>query len=180
MEVFGHAFSGVLLAQSLEPPEARAKPAWAWPVMGAVAALAPDVDGVTVLGGPDTFKAYHQLYTHNVIAFAIAPPLIALAAHRLTKRRFTYARLLALFWLGMALHLAGDLIAQWPLKFFYPFSTRGWSFGFLPRDFSIGLALILMLVALTGYVDQVAPYRRITAAAGLLAGVLYVTVGPGF
>jgi membrane-bound metal-dependent hydrolase YbcI (DUF457 family) len=143
------------------------------------AALAPDVDGVSILGGVDSFKAWHQIYTHNVIAFATAPPLIALAAYALTGRRFTYPRLLALFWLGMALHLAGDVIAQWPLRFLYPFSPTGWSFQLIPRDFSIGLALILMVVALAGYVDGVAPWRRVTAAAGLLAGVLYVTVGPG-
>lgn len=180
MEVFGHAFSGVLLAQLLEPEEARRTPAWVWPVLGAAATLAPDVDGVTILGGPDLFKAHHQLYTHNVIAFALAPPPIALLAHRLTRRRFTYSRWLALFWLGMALHLLGDLLAQWPLKFLYPFSSQGWSFGFLPRDFSIGLALILMFAALLGYVDQVAPWRRVTAAMGLVAGALYACVGPGW
>lgn len=180
MEVFGHAFSGVLLAQLLEPANAKDKPAWVWPVMGAVAALAPDVDGFTILGGADAFKTWHQLYTHNAIAFAVAPPLIALGANRLTRGRFGYPRVLALFWLGMALHLAGDLIAQWPLKFLYPFSTSGWSFQLIPRDFSIGLAVILMFAALLGYVDQLAPWRRVTAAIGLAAGVLYVTAGPGW
>lgn len=180
MEVFGHAFSGVLLAQILEPGNAKEKPAWVWPVLGAVAALSPDVDGFTILGGADAFKRWHQLYTHNAVAFAVAPPLIALAANRLTRGRFGFPALLALFWIGMALHLAGDLIAHWPLKFFYPFSGTGWSFRLLPRDFSIGLALILMLASLAGYVDQVAPWRRVIAAAGLVAGVLYVTAGPGW
>ena len=179
MEVFGHAFSGVLLAQLLEPQEARKAPVWVWPALGAAAALVPDVDGISILGGADAFKAWHQIYTHNVIAFAIAPPLIALAARALTKRRFSYASLLALFWLGMALHLIGDVIAQWPLRFLYPFSPVGWSFQLIPRDFSIGLALILMTAGLAGYVDGVAPWRRLTAAFGLLAASLYVTLGPG-
>jgi membrane-bound metal-dependent hydrolase YbcI (DUF457 family) len=179
VEVFGHAFSGVLLAQLLESDEARKPKRWVWPVLGACSALAPDIDGISIVGGPDAFKAWHQIYTHNFIAYAIGPPLVALLAWRLTRPRFSYARLYLLFQLGMTLHLLGDLLAQWPVRFLYPFSPRAWSFGLIPRDFSIGLALILMFVALLGYVDQLAPWRRFTAAGGLIAGVLYVTVGPG-
>lgn len=179
MEVFGHAFSGVLLAQLLENDEGKRPPRWTWPVLGACATLAPDIDGISALGGPDTFKALHQTYTHNVIAYATLPVLAATLAWRLTRARFSFLRLWLLFQLGMTLHLLGDLIAQWPLRFFEPFSQLAWSFGLIPRDFSIGLALILMFTALLGYVDQLAPWRRFTAAAGLCAGVLYITVGPG-
>lgn len=179
MEIFGHAFSGVLLSQLLEKRTAPARPAWWWPVLGAVSTTFPDVDAVTILFGFDAFKQHHQTYTHNVIAFVLAPPAIAALVHRRWPARASFPRVLALFWLGMTLHLIGDVIAQWPLRFLLPFRQDGWSFQLIPRDFSIGLALILMFGALLGYVDSIAPFRRFIAAATLVVAVLYVTVGPG-
>ena len=178
MDITSHALSGMLLGFVVEPQPPAKERMWRWPLLGALAASLPDVDAVTALGGPDAFKRFHQLYTHNVIAFALAPVCVAAIVARLSRRE-DFARLWLLFQCGFALHLLGDLIAQWPLKFLYPFSTRGWSYGFIHRDFSLVIPFLLLVFAGAGFWDPAIPRRRWIGVAGLIAGTLYVLLGPG-
>ena len=182
MEPFGHAFSGICLAQALRPtpPGISTPPRGWWPAVGAFAALFPDIDAVSYLGGADTFQRYHQYYTHNLIAFAFAPAMLTFLIRRLTPNPPTFARTLALLQGGMALHLLGDTIAHWPLKLFWPFSREGLCFELIPRDFSIGLALLLLFGAVLSFLDSVERSRRAIAIATLFAGTLYVLIGPGW
>lgn len=176
MEIFGHALSGIALGQVIDPKPSH--PRWLWPTLSAIAALFPDIDGITVLGGPDLYKRWHQLYTHNVIAFAILPLVVAAIAWRLT--RLPFRKLWLLMQTGMALHLLGDVIAQWPLPFLRPLSDAGFSFGLIEHDFSLGLVLVLLVGVLAGTWDPLIPYRRWTSLATLLAAVAYVLFGPGW
>jgi len=133
LDVIDHAFSGGLIGLALEPgPFLRdpAKPRARWPLLGVLAATFPDVDAVSYLWGADTFARVHQTYTHNILAFLLLPPLVALAL-RIEQRG------IALFYAGMAAHLLGDVIATWPLRFLLPFSDRGFAFGLIQRDFSV-------------------------------------------
>lgn len=179
MEAFGHAASGVALAQLVRPhgPGGR----WFWPVTGALFALAPDVDAVTwLVGGPALFHAHHQYYTHNLIVFTVLAPLLARAAWRFAPVGTTPARVVALGWGAWALHLLGDTIAYWPVKLFWPFSREGVTFELLEQDFSVVLPAILIVGTALTFVDVVERRRRAVAAATLAVAVGYVLLGPGW
>jgi membrane-bound metal-dependent hydrolase YbcI (DUF457 family) len=178
MELFGHAFSGLCLAQALRPDDRAPR---FWLAAGAVGALAPDIDAITYLAGPDAFYRFHQIYTHNLIAFAVAPPLLALLLQRtLAPPGASRGRILALVWGAWGLHLLGDTIAHWPLRLLYPFSREGLALRLIPGDFSIGLALLLLGGVGLSFVDVVKPHRRAVAWATLASAAFYVVLGPGW
>ena len=178
MELFGHAASGVALAQILRPPGDDGR--WFWPLTGAAFALAPDVDAVAwLIGGPELFTATHQYYTHNLLVFAVVPPLAAWAVARRAPAGTPPRRVLALVWGAWTLHLLGDTIASWPVRLFWPFSRGGVAFDLIPRDFSVGIPLILVAGIGLGYTRELATYRRPLAAAALVAAVGWV-FGPGW
>lgn len=179
MEVFGHAASGIALAQALRPP-GRTGP-WFWPLTGAAFALAPDVDAVTwLVGGAELFHAHHQYYTHNLLVFLAVPPLLALGVRRWAPHGTPASRVVALAWGAWALHLLGDAIAYWPVKLFWPFSRDGVALQLLQGDFSFGVPAILLVGAGLTFVDEVEPRRRPVAAATLAVAAAYVAFGPGW
>ncbi|MDP2311100.1 MAG: metal-dependent hydrolase [Pseudomonadota bacterium] len=179
MEVFGHALSGIALAQVVRPDGEAGK--WFWPVTGAAFALAPDIDAVTwLVGGPELFNAHHQYYTHNLLVFATVPPLAALGARRFAPAGTPTPRVVALVWGAWALHLLGDTIAYRPVKLFWPFSGGGVALQLLQRDFSLGIPAILLVGTGLSFVDTLVPWRRGIAAATLAAVVAYLGLGPGW
>jgi len=180
VEAFGHALSGLALAQAI-------RPAWRpdetdgrrWLVPGALAALAPDVDAVSwLLGGPEAFHAFHQYYTHSLLVSAVVPPLLGLAVAR--RLGLPWGRMVGLVWGAWGLHLLGDMIASWPARIFWPFSREGVAFDLLQRDFSIGIPLLLLAGVGASFVDELRPQRRRIAVGTLLAAVAYVLCGPGW
>lgn len=119
MDIFGHAALSVGLGRAVAPkPELRA----ATTAAALFGGLAPDVDAVTYLWSPEAFRAIHQLYTHNILALALLPPLGALAL----RRRYPAAGrwLFIAAWLGMLGHLVGDTLALWPVPLLQP--SRPW------------------------------------------------------
>jgi membrane-bound metal-dependent hydrolase YbcI (DUF457 family) len=179
MEAFGHAASGVALAQVLRPAGRDGR--WFWPVTGALFALAPDVDAVTwLVGGPALFHAHHQFYTHNLLVFAVLPPLFAFVTRRFAPPGTPLAPVLGLVWGAWALHLLGDTIASWPVKLFWPFSREGVAFDLLQRDFSMGLPAILIVGTALSFVDTLEARRRLLAAGTLGVAMGYVLLGPGW
>lgn len=178
MEAFGHVLSGIALAQMIRPTGPGG--ARFWPVVGGLFAIAPDVDAISSLGGPALFDAVHQYYTHNLLVFGVLPPLLARVVQRYAPADVTPRRVLGLVWGAWALHLLGDTIASWPLRLFWPFSREGIAFDLIPRDFSVGVPLILLLAVGLSLVDDLVPHRRWIALGGLVAATLYVGVGPGW
>lgn len=179
MEAFGHVLSGVALAQLVRP----AGPAGArfWPLWGGLVAIAPDVDAVSYLvGGPALFHEVHQYYTHSLLVSAVVTPLLARLAWGRAPAGTSYGRVLTLTLAAWGLHLLGDTIASWPVRIFWPFSRGGVAFDLIPRDFSIGVPLILLLGVGLTYVDELVPRRRLVALGALLVATAYVLVGPGW
>lgn len=179
MEPFGHAASGIALAQLLRPPGAAG--ARFWPLTGALFALAPDVDAVTwLVGGPALFRAHHQYYTHNLFVSATLPPLLGLVACRFAPAGTPKGRVVALVWGAWALHLLGDTLAYWPVKLYWPVSDGGVALELLQQDFSFGLPAILLLGTLSSFVDTLEPWRRRIAVVTFAVAVAYVLFGPGW
>mgnify|MGYP001616674433 CR=1 FL=1 len=149
--------------------------------MGALAALAPDVDAVSwLIGRAEAFREHHQFYTHNLIVFTVAPPLLGLGIRRLLLKTAGRARVVGLVWGAWSLHLLGDTLASWPVRLFWPFSRGGIAFDLLDRDFSMGIPLVLLAGTGASFARELAPLRAGVAVATLLAAAIYAVAGPGW
>ncbi|HYO73377.1 MAG TPA: metal-dependent hydrolase [Archangium sp.] len=109
-----HAELSWLMTQRLEARRDR--------VLVVCAGLAPDLDGLTILGGGELYARYHHLIFHGYVgALVTAGVCVALARQRLQ------VGLLAL--LAFHLHLLCDLAGSgpgWPIWYFWPTSLREW------------------------------------------------------
>ncbi len=112
MHVPTHLALSWLIGHAL--PERRDRRLVAW------AGVAPDLDALTLLAGPEAFKHYHHILTHGVFAAVI----VTLAFTALARDRLKVA-VLAL--LAFHFHLFCDLLGagtDWPIVYFYPFSRH--------------------------------------------------------
>lgn len=83
-------------------------------------ALAPDLDGVSYVLGPDAYSNSHHVYGHNVFA-GIAFTFVCFALSRPGWRLVTTALAAA----GCASHWVGDYyLSGWPLMTFWPVSRH--------------------------------------------------------
>jgi hypothetical protein len=84
----------------------------------AFSALAPDLDGVPYLFGPDAYSASHHVYGHNVFF-----GLLVMVACTLLVPRGWRAKMALLSALGFASHWVGDYyFSGWPLMTWWPLS----------------------------------------------------------
>lgn len=109
-----HAEIGWLVAQPLRERRDR--------VIVTVAGVAPDLDGLTLLGGTDLYGEYHHLLTHGYPA-AIATAVVAFVLGR--QRALTAALALVSFHLHLLCDLAGSG-PGWPIYYFWPTSRAEW------------------------------------------------------
>ena len=120
-------------------------------VIVTLAGVAPDIDGIALLGGKEAFAKYHHVYTHHLAGALLA----AAAGFAWGRRRWATAGFAAGAWL---LHLFCDLVGAgeryedgtyaYPLPLLFPFSSR----PFDPFPWSWNLAswqnLLVMAAAL--------------------------------
>ncbi|HYH99632.1 metal-dependent hydrolase [Hyalangium sp.] len=103
-----------LMAQSLRERRDR--------ILVTLAGLAPDVDGLTLLGGEALYGKYHHVLTHGYVA-ALATMGICTAFARQRGR----VALLSLA--AFHLHLLCDLAGSgpgWPIHYYWPTSLKEW------------------------------------------------------
>jgi inner membrane protein len=165
MDTFSHGIAGSVLSRSLaDRPGARAAF-----VVGAVAAMVPDLDFLLLSGRLDYLRN-HRSWTHSFLVL----PFFALVLALLAKPFLRAARVTTL-WVfaavGIASHILFDWITSFGIMFWTPVSRAryalDWIFILDPYFTGIGLAtLILALV----YRDR---GRRIAAGGSALL-VAYV------
>jgi|GEM_PF-2715509 len=179
MDIFAHSLSGVLLGQAAAPIEAKKKERVYYITLGLIALTFPDIDAISYLwGGPEAFATYHQRYTHTLFALIAFPPLIA-GLIRIFHKDHSFLRNYMILVVGMFIHLAEDLIAHWPLEFFYPLSRKGWAFGLIREDFSIIVDFLFIIGAMLTFYDKLEKKRRIVALCTFGVVFLYLILGPG-
>lgn len=179
MDIFAHGFSGVLLSQVARRKDDAQQDRIFYFTTCVGAMILPDLDAVSYLFGPDAFAAIHQKYTHTIFALVLIPPLAATALH-LVFKHYSWILTWLLVTVGMSIHIAEDLIAHWPVRFFYPFSQKGWAFGLIRKDFSIVVDFIFIIGAMVTFYDRATPYRRIIAILTFIIVAVYLFLGPGF
>lgn len=140
MHLQTHLMLSWLVGHRLRERRDRAIVAWS--------GVAPDLDGLTLLGGIDAYQKWHHVISHGLPSAVI----VAVAAGAMARQRLRTALLaFAVF----HLHLVCDLLGSgtdWPILYLWPFSAHetytpyGWPLGSW-QNFAI-TAAALVAVAL--------------------------------
>ena len=143
MDNLTHTLIGLSLSRAgLNRYYARATP------LLLLAANAPDVDGVSLLGGGQLYFEWHRAYTHSLAGAPVLALAIALlfCAFDRSLRKLLAAFALALA--GIASHLLLDWTNTYGVRFLLPFSSRWFSLDLVNLiDVWIWSVLILAAVA---------------------------------
>jgi inner membrane protein len=172
MDPITHALSGALLARaaarssSQRHSEQTNLPLHLQVTAGFIAAAFPDVDLVLRLIDTLTYLNWHQGPTHSLILLPLWAWLLAWLFSGFSRGYYAWKSFYRPACLGLAIHIAGDLITSYGLMLFAPFSTERFS---LPLAFVIdpwfSLIIIAGLAASWRYPQQRIP--SIVALVGL-------------
>lgn len=126
-----------------------------WPVAaGIIAALAPDIDVVTLLFSPGTFYEYHRVATHSIIGAVLLAVIIAILFSRLKK---SFIKYLPITLLCILSHLYLDFITSTGIQLFYPYSTVKVALNMVP------IVDIYMLAALAAGIVLIKKHPALSA-----------------
>jgi len=142
-----------------------------------LAASAPDVDAISYFWGPHAYGRLHHSYTHTLLGLAILALLLA-GLEKISLARFSFKRLLALNSIGVTVHLAGDVVAVWPLRILWPWSGQDFVLRWT-GDFDLVVLVVVGLatgLAATDAMRDRAPW--ILGGVGLIL-VAYFAWFPG-
>jgi inner membrane protein len=84
------------------------------------AGVIPDLDALSILGGPAAYSEYHHLLAHGVVAAVV----VTVACAALARQRL---KVLLFSLLAFHVHLICDLLGSgrdWAIVYFYPFSRH--------------------------------------------------------
>lgn len=116
-------------------------------------AVAPDLDYLLRLGGPQFYLAEHRGFTHSFVGIAIMAPLLGLLFSRFDPKR-RYWAWTSLSALGIGLHILLDLFTSFGTMVFYPFSKERYAWDllfiidpYLSGTIILGIALSYLLKA---------------------------------
>lgn len=179
MDPLTHALSGALLARAtaLLPSQPYSErsilPLRTQIAAGFAAAAFPDLDLALRLIDTLTYLNWHQGPTHSLILLPLWAWLLAWLFSWLAHGRYAWKLFYRPVCLGIAIHIAGDLITSYGLMLLAPFSTQRFS---LPLVFVIDPWFSLIIIAGL-IVSWRYPQRRIpamVALAGLCGYILFL------
>lgn len=144
MDPLTHALSGALLARATAParPHPRGLPMRQRVAAGLAAAVFPDVDFALRLIDTITYLNWHQGITHSLVMLPVWALLLAHLFARLDPARHRWRAFYGPACLGLAIHIAGDLITAYGLMLFAPLSTQRFS---LPLAFVIDVQITAII-----------------------------------
>jgi inner membrane protein len=124
MDTLTHALSGALLARATEPktlrPDQLPRRLRMW--VGFWAAAFPDADFVVRFIDPLTYLASHRGITHSIILLPLWALGLAFFFTLILRRRYSWKAFVNVCALGIAIHIAGDVITAFGTMIFAPFS----------------------------------------------------------
>jgi len=182
MDPLTHALSGALLARVAAPanpprligPAASSHlPLRLQVTAGFFAAVFPDLDFALRLIDTLTYLNWHQGPTHSLVMLPLWAWLLACLFSRFFSGSYSWRQFYLPTCLGLAIHIAGDLITSYGLMLFAPFSTERYS---LPLVFVIDPWFTLIIIAglLTSWLNPNQKITAITALLGLSGYVLFL------
>jgi len=168
MDTLTHALSGALLARATAHKNAPPRSLPRRVAAGFLACAAPDLDWVVGLVGPMEFLAYHRGVTHSLLLVPLWALPLSWALAVILREPRGWRALYGVTALGIALHIAGDVITSYGTMVLAPFS--GWRAS-LGTTFIIDLWFSGIIVAGLA-ASAMLPRKRWPAAAAsaVLAG----------
>lgn len=173
MDTLTHALSGALIARATHPRKIteHTLPVGRRMLVGAAAAAFPDLDFVTSYITPLAYLYHHRGVTHSLLMLPLWAALVAIILAAIWKFRPRWRAYLGVAAIGIATHIAGDLITSFGTMIFAPVSDARYA---LSATFIIDLwftgIILTGLLATWGW-------RRTRAAAIAASLVLVGYVG---
>src|SRR5882672_6275389 len=122
MDTLTHALSGALLARATAPRNAPPKSLPRRIAAGFFACAAPDLDIVITLFGPIAYLENHRGVTHSLILLPLWALLFSWILAKILREPRGWRALYFVTALGLALHVAGDVITSYGTMILAPFS----------------------------------------------------------
>jgi len=172
MDPFTHALSGALLARATAPlPRLQAGLSLRARIAAGFAAAAfPDLDFSLRLIDTLTYLNWHQGPTHSLLLLPVWAWLLAYLFSRFTRGKYHWKMFYLPACLGIAIHIAGDLITAYGLMLFAPISTQRF---YLPFAFVIDPWFSAIIIAGL-FASLIFPRKRAAAIFSLVGLVGYV------
>ncbi len=173
MDSLTHALSGALLVRATASPAQSSEqilPLRTRILVGFVAAVFPDLDLALRLIDTLTYLNWHQGPTHSLVMLPVWAFLLSYLFSRLSRKKYSWK---VFYWpvcMGIAIHIAGDLITSYGLMLFAPLSMQRIS---LPLAFVIDPWFSLIII--TGlFLSLRFPRQRVFAVCALVGLLCYV------
>jgi inner membrane protein len=129
MDTLTHALSGALLARATANRDAPPRSLPRRVAAGFLACAAPDLDWVVALFGPMEFLAHHRGVTHSLLLVPLWALPLSWALALVLREPRGWRALYGVTALGIALHIAGDVITSYGTMVLAPFSDWRASLG---------------------------------------------------
>jgi inner membrane protein len=131
LDTLTHALSGALFARALAPSRPRPEdpPIWQSMTLCAVAAAFPDSDIVVSFFSSYSYLLNHRGATHSVLMLPLWALLLAWLASLCFRHPQGWRAYAGTTFLGIAAHIAGDLITTYGTMIFAPFSNERYAWG---------------------------------------------------
>lgn len=172
MDTLTHALSGALLARATVP--SKPYPGELAPKVriaaGFAAAAFPDCDFALRLIDTLSYLNWHQSVTHSLLLMPAWAWMLAHLFSWITRRRYSWRAFFGVAALGIAIHVAGDVLTAYGTMLFAPVSTQRYSF---PLMFVIDPYFAAILAGgLAGVMLR--PQRCYPAVIALIVSASYV------
>src|SRR5207248_11647343 len=171
VETLPHGPSGALLARATAPKDARPRSLQRRSAAGFFACAAPDLDFVVAFVGPVEYLENHRGVMHSLVLLPLWALLLSWVLAKILREPRGWRALYGVTALGLALHIAGDVITSYGTMILAPFSDWRAQIG---TTFIVDLWFSGIIVA--GLVAPAA-LRRSPSPPGAARAVLPPSVG---
>jgi len=170
MDTLTHALSGALLARATAPKDLPPRSLPRRVAAGFFACAAPDLDFVVSWFGPITYLELHRGPTHSLLLLPFWAFAFSWVLAKILRDPRGWRALYGVTAMGLALHIAGDLITSFGTMIFWPLSDARLGLG---TTFIIDLWFSGIILA--GLIAAAFFFRsRIPAAAASVVLCAYV------
>lgn len=129
MDTITHALSGALIARATAGDRPGALPVGMRMLAGAAAAAFPDADIVVRAFGALPYLDAHRGITHSLVMLPLWSIALAWVFSRIAREHHRWQAFVAVAALGIAIHIAGDVITAWGTMIYAPLSDRRVAFA---------------------------------------------------
>ncbi len=122
MDTLTHALSGALLARATAPKDAPQRSLPRRIAAGFFACAAPDLDFVVAFVGPVEYLENHRGVTHSLVLLPLWAFVVSWVLAKILREPRGWRALYGVTALGLALHIAGDVITSYGTMILAPLS----------------------------------------------------------